>query len=43
MEFLLLVLFMLFSVVVVFKYENIFSQSFFKDFEDFEKLEMALF
>ena len=43
MEFLLFVLFMLFSVVVVFKYENIFSQSFFKDFEDFEKLEMALF
>jgi len=38
MEFLLFVLFMLFSVVVVFKYENIFSQSFFKDFEEIEKV-----
>ena len=37
MEFLLFVLFMLFSVVV-FKYENIFSQSFFKDFEEIEKV-----
>ncbi len=38
MEFLSLVFFMLFSLTVIFKYENIFNQSFFKDFEEIEKV-----